>query len=60
MCKKKGLIYSVLDKKGKKIGVPLKARSMSGSPNLKSQEKKFTRNKTRMQLYKPIIKNKID
>jgi hypothetical protein len=39
-----GLVYRVLDEKGNKIGVPIKASSIYGQPTLKNLTKKFEAN----------------
>ena len=45
MFRRKGLIYSVIDSKGQKIGVPIKSSSIYGSPTLKFLEGQFKVNK---------------
>lgn len=42
---KKGLSYSILDKNGNKIGVPIKASKIYGRPILSNLEKKFDSNR---------------
>lgn len=42
---KNGLLYWALDSKGRKIGVPIKASSIYGSPTLKNLELKFNLNR---------------
>ena len=44
MYEKKGLQYAVLDDKGQKIGVPIKASSFYSKPTLLNLEKRFTKN----------------
>lgn len=44
MYNKNGLLYWALDDNGKKIGVPIKASSIYGSPTLKNLELKFNLN----------------
>lgn len=44
MFEKKGLVYSVLDEKGNKVGVPIKASSIYGKPTLSNLEKQFKLN----------------
>jgi hypothetical protein len=44
MFQKKGLIYSMLDKDGNKIGVPIKASAFYSKPTLLNLEKKFVHN----------------
>ncbi|SFU20112.1 Relaxase/Mobilisation nuclease domain-containing protein [Algoriphagus locisalis] len=45
MFKNKGLVYSVLDTSGNRVGVPVKASSMYCRPTLARLEKLFLRNK---------------
>lgn len=45
MFAKKGLIYSLIDKDGNKIGVPIKASAFYSKPTFRNLEKKFDRNK---------------
>lgn len=54
MYTKNGLIYWVLDGKGNKVGVPIKASSLPGRPTLKVLEEKFKQNE---QLRKPFVQN---
>jgi hypothetical protein len=56
MFEKKGLVYSILDENGNKIGVPIKASSIYGKPTIANLEKQFKLNealrmphKTRLQ-----------
>ncbi|MCD8739318.1 relaxase/mobilization nuclease domain-containing protein [Mucilaginibacter roseus] len=51
-----GLIYWMLDDKGDKIGVPIKASSIYGKPTLKALEERFKLNAT---LRKPFKENLI-
>ena len=44
MFEKRGLVYSVLDTNGKRIGIPFKASSFSGKPTLNKVEQKFAFN----------------
>jgi hypothetical protein len=44
MFEKKGLVYSTLDEKGNKVGVPIKASSIYGKPTLSNLEKQFKLN----------------
>jgi hypothetical protein len=60
MFQKKGLIYSILDEKGKKIGIPIKASALSGQPTLTHLEKKFAQNEERRKPYKEDLKAGID
>lgn len=45
MFAKKGLMYSLIDTKGNKIGVPIKASSFYSKPRLRDLEKRFDNNK---------------
>jgi len=51
MYAKAGLVYWILDSKGNKVGVPIKASSIYGKPMLKTLEGKFRLNET---LRKPL------
>lgn len=44
--KRGGLLYRLLDEKGNKIGVPVKASLIHSKPTLKNLEKRFEENKT--------------
>jgi hypothetical protein len=57
---KRGLMYRVLDEKGNKIGVPVKASSIYSKPTLDNLEKKFIQNETLRQEHKKYIKTSID
>ncbi|RKD15212.1 hypothetical protein BCY91_06780 [Pelobium manganitolerans] len=48
----KGLLYWVVDNKGNKIGVPIKASSIYGRPTLKNLEERFKQNE---ELRKPLV-----
>ncbi|RKR81892.1 relaxase/mobilization nuclease-like protein [Mucilaginibacter gracilis] len=60
MFEKKGLIYSILDQQGHKIGIPFKASSLNGKPTLKNLETKFERNRERRKPFKEDLKKRID
>jgi len=60
MFQKKGLIYSILDEKGNKIGIPLKASSLNGKPTLTNLESKFVQNEEKRKPYKDGLKARID
>jgi hypothetical protein len=45
MFKNKGLIYSILDGKGRRVGVPVKSSSLYSKPTLEKLEELFVRNK---------------
>jgi len=57
---KKGLVYRVLDEKGNKIGVPIKASSIYNKPTLDFLEKRFRENEIIKQEFKRSIKTSID
>jgi hypothetical protein len=44
MFEKKGLVYRMLDEKGSKVGVPIKASAINGKPTLSNLEKLFKLN----------------
>jgi hypothetical protein len=60
MFEKKGLIYSILDKDGNRIGIPFKASSLNGKPTMKKLEEKFEQNKEKRKPYKDNLKKRID
>ncbi|ALL06290.1 relaxase [Pedobacter sp. PACM 27299] len=51
MYKKKGLIYSIIDEHGKKIGIPIKSSSFYSKPTLQNLEKRYEKNS---ELRKPL------
>lgn len=55
-----GLIYRVLDNKGQKTGVPIKASLIYNKPTLQFLEQKFIKNTPLKQGYKSHLKNSID
>jgi hypothetical protein len=55
-----GLNYSILDEKGNKIGVPIKASSIYNKPTLPTLEKKFEQNKTLRQPFERRLKTAIE
>ncbi len=57
---KRGLTYRVLDEKGNKIGVPIKASSIYSKPTLNYLEKRFKENEITKQKYRKSIKTSID
>jgi Relaxase/Mobilisation nuclease domain len=58
--KNRGLIYRILDANGNKVGVPIKASSISCRPILNNLEKKFATNETAKESLKPFVKIKLD
>lgn len=45
MFAKKGLMYSIIDAQGKRVGIPIKASAIPGKPTLSVLEKQFALNK---------------
>lgn len=60
MFQKKGLIYSLLDNKGNKIGVPIKASAFYSKPTLKKLEDLFVKNEDKRKPFKENLKTSID
>ena len=60
MYQKKGLIYSLIDEKGEKIGVPIKSSSLYTKPTLPFLEKQFVNHEQSRIKYKPFLKQAID
>lgn len=58
--KTNGLIYRILDEKGKPIGIPIKASDFYFKPTLKFLYAKFRANKTKSPTHAKRIKNLID
>ncbi|MGN6211988.1 relaxase/mobilization nuclease domain-containing protein [Parafilimonas sp.] len=56
----KGLMYRILNDKGEKIGIPIKASQIYNKPTLKFLQQKFLQNQTEKQRYKLRVKNAID
>jgi hypothetical protein len=57
---KGGLTYRVLDEKGNKIGVPIKASSIYSKPTLKNLEEKFRENEVEKKEHLKALKTSID
>ena len=55
-----GLLYRVLDERGNKIGVPIKASSIYNKPTLSCLKKKFKENESIKPEYKKSVKTAID
>ncbi|SFH33220.1 relaxase/mobilization nuclease domain-containing protein [Pedobacter insulae] len=60
MFQKKGLIYSFLDEKGNKIGIPIKSSSLYTKPTLPWLEKQFRKHEQNRLQFKPQLKRTID
>lgn len=59
MYEKNGLVYWVLDAKGNKLGVPIKASSIYGKPTLKALEDRFRLNEVLRRPLKDQVKSKV-
>ena len=60
MHQKKGLLYSIIDEEGVRIGIPIKASSIYGKPTLANLEKKFQKGIERRKPYLNLLKSTID
>lgn len=60
MHNKNGLLYSLLDEKGNKVGIPIKASSIYGKPILPYLEKQFKLNDALRQPHKDRVRSCID
>jgi hypothetical protein len=60
MFEKRGLVYSITDNKGNRIGIPFKASALATKPTLDQVEKKFERNKEKRKPHKDGLKKRID
>jgi len=60
MFEKKGLVYSLVDDKGERAGVPIKASSIYGKPTLMQLEKSFIANKASRKPYGELLKFLLD
>jgi len=56
----RGLSYSMVDRDGYKIGIPIKASSIYTSPTLSNLEKMFERNRLKKIPYKKYVQGKLD
>jgi hypothetical protein len=60
ICRHRGLVYRILNEKGEKVGVPIKASSLAGGPTLANLERKFPANEIRRQMHKGALVQKMD
>jgi hypothetical protein len=60
MFQRKGLIYSLLDKNGNPIGIPIKASAFYSKPTLANLEKKFEQNIEKRKPYRDDLKEEIE
>jgi Relaxase/Mobilisation nuclease domain len=59
MFEKRGLVYSMIDSSGKRIGIPFKASQLTGRPTLDKVESKFERSKEIRKTYRDSIRERI-
>lgn len=55
-----GLVYRILDERGEKVGVPVKASSLPGTPTLEKLRGRFAAGEKRKGAYRNPLKEKID
>lgn len=60
MYKRRGLLFSVLDSKGNKIGVPIKSSAFYHKATLKDLEARFEKNGLKRKFYKPQVIKKVE
>lgn len=60
MFEKKGLIYCLIDEKGKQVGIPVKASAIYGKPTLAFLEKQFRLNEVLRQPLKEPLKRSVE
>ena len=60
MYENKGLVYFILNKKGEKAGVPIKASVIYTKPTFRNLEEHFTKNKESRKSYKVPLKKSIE
>jgi hypothetical protein len=60
MYEKKGLVYQLLDEKGNKVGIPIKASSIYGKPTLPNIEKLYAPNKVARKPYGKRLRYLLD
>jgi len=59
MYRNRGLVYSVLNAEGVRIGVPIKASSIYGKPTLARLEKVFLKNKVVRKIYQKDLRESV-
>lgn len=57
--KNKGLLYKILDKNSKPVGVPIKASAFYSKPTLKFLKERFKVNETKKESHKNHVKNTV-
>lgn len=56
----RGLLYRIIDEKGNKLGVPIKASRIAGKHTLDKLEQRFTKNKAKRKILAASLKSRID
>jgi len=60
MFRENGLLYSAINEHGEKLGVAIKASAIYNKPTLKNLEKQFEKNRQSRQLYKELLKERLN
>ncbi|MBT2563746.1 relaxase/mobilization nuclease domain-containing protein [Pedobacter sp. ISL-68] len=60
MYEKRGLLYSILNENGNKVGIPIKASAIYAKPTLDNLEKRFDKNRTSRKVFRDELEDKID
>lgn len=60
MFEKQGLLYAIMDKEGRPVGVPFKASSFHQGATMKNLERHFERNESRRRAHRADLKLRID
>src|SRR5690606_12728101 len=60
MYKHRGLVYSIIDAAGNRIGIPFKASALPYKPTLDNLEKKFDHNAEKRKPHRDDLKQRID
>lgn len=60
MFEKNGLVYSLIDHNGRRIGIPVKASAIYGKPTLAFLNKQFKLNEVLRQVHREPLKQKIE
>jgi hypothetical protein len=60
MYKKNGLLYSLIDDRGERIGIPIKASALLGKPMISYLDKQYKLNEVLRQPYKKKLQSTID
>ncbi|SEK25088.1 relaxase/mobilization nuclease domain-containing protein [Parapedobacter koreensis] len=59
MHERNGLQYSLIDEKGERVGIPIKASTIYGKPTVANLEKRFDRNTEKRKQHKDGLKQRI-